>query len=292
MSTYEQNRRRLRNRSGSGDPLAMDKLGAKYLLNEFVKLFTEGKTPFVSPEDVEKEKDRRASLGLDPDYRDDLLADFLAPQNVEGREQRIQERLEQIGQSKLPPAAAQQFDNTLAGQYQRYFETPEFDGVFGAGARGTGAPEDAAAMEVLGNQIRAPKKDTNIASMYAAQSAMGRVNQDKIQDYFADTNLPGNVKLKDGRTALQAWAEKNPMLAQREYMKAEAERVANMPDNTQYDTGTAVRGEMPGTVEQQIRYGAGSPISKSPTEYDISNSDEEEFQKVYDQLFARSKAAK
>ena len=197
-----------------------------------------------------------------------------------------------IASPPITPQASRQFDNTLAGQYQRYFKTPEFDNVFGAGARGTGAPQDAAAMEVLGNQIEAPEEDTNIASMYAAQSAMGRVNQDKIQDYFADTNLPGNVKLKDGRTALQAWAKENPMLAQREYMKAEAKRVANMPDNTQYDTGTAVRGEMPGTVEQQIQYGAGSPISKSPTEYDISNSDEEEFQKVYDQLFARSKAAK
>jgi len=130
----------------------------------------------------------------------------------------------------VPPAdSPQRFDNTLAGQYQRYFKTPEFDGVFGAGARGTRAPQDAAAMEVLGNQIEAPEEDTNIASMYAAQSAMGRVNQDKIQDYFADTNLPGNVKLKDGRTALQAWAKANPMLAQREYLKAEAKRGENAP---------------------------------------------------------------
>ena len=82
--------------------------------------------------------------------------------------------------------------NFLEQQYQRYYKTPEFDNVFGAGARGTGAPEDAAAMEVLGNQIMAPEEDTNIASMYAAQSAMGRVNQDKIQE--ADTNL--NVKLQ------------------------------------------------------------------------------------------------
>ena len=55
----------------------------------------------------------------------------------------------------------------------------------------------------------------------------------KYEDYLAETNLPGNVKLKDGRTALKAWPEEeNPMLAQREYMKAEAKRVANMPDNT------------------------------------------------------------
>tara|TARA_A100001515_G_C4581118_1_gene212956 strand:+ start:75 stop:767 length:693 start_codon:yes stop_codon:yes gene_type:complete len=130
----------------------------------------------------------------------------------------------------VPPAKfPQRFDNTLAGQYQRYFKTPEFDSVFGAGARGTGAPQDAAAMEVLGNQIEAPEEDTNIASMYAAQSAMGRVNQDKIQDYFADTNLPGNVKLKDGSTALQAWAKENPMLAQREYLKAQAKFAENAP---------------------------------------------------------------
>ena len=118
----------------------------------------------------------------------------------------------------VPPAnSPRRFDNTLAGQYQRYFETPEFDGVFGAGARGTGAPQDAAAMEVLGNQIRAPQKDTNIASMYAAQSAMGRVNQDAIQ------------KMYEGNEAMQAWAKANPMLAQREYLKAEAERAENAP---------------------------------------------------------------
>ena len=80
-------------------------------------------------------------------------------------------------ESPVPPAATQRFDNTLEGQYQRYFKTPEFDNVFGAGARGEGAPKDAAAMEFLGNQIKAPKKDTNIASMYAAQSAMGQVNR-------------------------------------------------------------------------------------------------------------------
>ena len=146
--------------------------------------------------------------------------------------------LRKIGEDPLAPievtqntpvGSPQRFDNTLAGQYQRYFKTPEFDRVFGAGARGTGAPQDAAAMEVLGNQIEAPEKDTNIASMYAAQSAMGRVNQDKIQDYFADTNLPGNVKLKDGRTALQAWAKENPMLAQREYLKAQAKFAENAP---------------------------------------------------------------
>ena len=176
-----------------------------------------------------------------------------------------------------PSPTRQRFDNTLEGQYQRYFKTPEFDYVFGAGARGEGAPKDAAAMEFLGNQIKAPKEDTNIASMYAAQSAMGRVNQDKIQEYFADADLPGNVK-KEGEemTALQKWAKANPMLAQRLYQKQQQKIQDAIPDNPAFDTGTAVRGETPGSLEQQMQYGAGSPISKSPTEYDISNRDEDD----------------
>lgn len=183
-----------------------------------------------------------------------------------------------IGEELNPsPLASPAFDNTLEGQYQRYFKTPEFDYVFGAGARGEGAPKDAAAMEFLGNQIKAPKKDTNIASMYAAQSAMGRVNQDKIQEYFADADLPGNVKKEnEEQTALQKWAEKNPMLAQRLYQKQQKKIQDAIPDNPAFDTGTAVRGETPGSFEQQMQYGAGSPISKSPTEYDISNRDEDD----------------
>ena len=84
-------------------------------------------------------------------------------------------------------------------------------------------------MEVLGNQLQAPAKDTNISSMYRAQSAMGRVNEDAIQDYFSDPNLPGNVK-KEGAelSALQQWAKANPMLAQREYLKAEQRRAADI----------------------------------------------------------------
>ena len=171
----------------------------------------------------------------------------------------------------------QRFDNTPEGQYQRYFKTSEFDNVFGAGARGEGAPKDAAAMQSLGSKLQAPSKETNIASMYAAQSAMGRVNQDAIQDYFADADLPGNEKLKDGGTALQAWAKANPMLAQRLYEKNRP-RIEDKPAT---DTGTAVRGETPGTLEQQIEYGAGSPFSKSPTEFDISPATEEEFEKEF-----------
>ena len=115
-----------------------------------------------------------------------------------------------------PTVAPRVFDNTLEGQYQRYFQTPEMDYVFGAGARGKDAPKDASAMEVLGNQLQAPAKDTNISSMYAAQSAMGRVNEDAIQ------------KMYEGNEAMQTWAKANPMLAQREYLKAEQRRAADI----------------------------------------------------------------
>lgn len=107
----------------------LDAEGAMYLLGEFKKLLLEGKTPFVNPQDVEKEKDRRAQLGLDPDFRDDAVADLLAPQNTVGRQERIDNRLEQIQQSNLPlvqnpvqnPVASEQmspepqarFDETL-----------------------------------------------------------------------------------------------------------------------------------------------------------------------------------
>ena len=281
MSTNRQKQRRLRGRSGSGDPLAADKAGAKYLLGEFKKLLLEGKTPFVSPQDVEREKDRRAKLGLDPDYYTNPIEDLglmeAAPEVKAARQERIDDRLQQIEQRNVSPTAPQRFDNTLEGQYQRYFKTPEFNNVFGAGARGEGAPKDAAAMQALGSQLQAPSENTNIASMYAAQSAMGRVNQDAIQDYFADADLPGNVKLKEGGTALQAWARENPMLAQRLYEKNRP----RIEDNPATDTGTAVRGETPGTLKQQIEYGAGSPVSKSPTELDISPATEEEFEKEF-----------
>ena len=115
-----------------------------------------------------------------------------------------------------PTVTPRVFDNTLEGQYQRYFQTPEMDYVFGAGARGKDAPKDASAMEVLGNQLQAPAKDTNISSMYAAQSAMGRVNEDAIQ------------KMYEGNEAMQTWAKANPMLAQREYLKAEQRRAADI----------------------------------------------------------------
>lgn len=116
-----------------------------------------------------------------------------------------------------PRPAYKQYETTPAGQYERYFKTPEFDYVFGSGARGEGAPKDAAAMQALGSQLKADPESRNIASMYAAQSAMGRVNQDAIQ------------KMYEGDKNMQEWARANPMLAQREYLKAEQSRAAGMP---------------------------------------------------------------
>lgn len=117
----------------------------------------------------------------------------------------------------LDLARPKPFAMTPEGQFDRYFKTSEFDNVFGSGARGEGAPADAAAMEVLGNQLVAPEKDTNIASMYAAQSAMGRVNQAAIQEMYKD------------RPDLQKWAAANPAAAQREFLKSEQRRVDQMP---------------------------------------------------------------
>ena len=111
MSTAAENRRRLnesRRRRTSGPNL--DQMGANYLLGEFVKMITEGKTPFVSPQDVEREKDRRAQIGLDPDYYTNPLEDLglmqAAPEVEAGRQERIDDRLEQIQQRDLPPVQA------------------------------------------------------------------------------------------------------------------------------------------------------------------------------------------
>ena len=136
----------------------------------------------------------------------------------------------------LDTARPKPFAMTPEGQFERYFKTPEFDNVFGAGSRGEGAPADAAAMEVLGNQLMAPEKDTNIASMYAAQSAMGRVNQAAIQEMYKD------------RPDLQKWAAANPAAAQREFLKSEQRRADQMPtapdqENVMGDLGSRAQDE-------------------------------------------------
>ena len=99
MSTYEENRRRLnRSRRNRTPGQNFDAEGANYLLGEFVKMFTEGKTPFVSPQDVEREKDRRAQIGLDPDYYTNPIEDLglmeAAPEVKAARQGRIDDRLD------------------------------------------------------------------------------------------------------------------------------------------------------------------------------------------------------
>lgn len=108
------------------------------------------------------------------------------------------------------------FAMTPEGQFERYFQTPEFDYVFGAGARGKDAPDSASAMQQLAAQEKAPMEQP-LSSYYAAQSAMGRVNQDAIQNMY------------EGDENMQAWAKANPMLAQREYLKSEQRRANEMP---------------------------------------------------------------
>ena len=159
----------------------------------------------------------------------------------------------------LPPgldlSRPKPFAMTPEGQFDRYFKTPEFDYVFGSGSRGKGAPADAAAMEVLGNQLMAPEKDTNIASMYAAQSAMGRVNQAAIQEMYKD------------RPDLQKWAAANPMLAQREYLKSEQRRASEMPTAPDQET---VMGDLGSRAQEEGGYSReayGLPVSEKVAKF-------------------------
>lgn len=192
-------------------------------------------------------------------FTENTFADFLGEYilGLPFKELRDIKKTETETETELPsPPAAPPQATDLSGkeflkqQYDRYFGSPEFDNVFGFGARGEGAPKDAAAMEILGNQLSAPEKDTNISSMYAAQSAMGRVNEDAIQQMYAD------------RPDLQEWAKRNPMLAQREYLKAERRRANQAPlglDNeTPYgELGTRAQYDNPMGKEAYARISQG-----------------------------------
>ena len=89
-------------------------------------MFTEGKTPFVSPQDVEREKDRRAQIGLDPDYYTNPIEDLglmeAAPEVKAARQGRIDNRLQEIQQRDLPPVQAPVETPT---QQSTESETPE-----------------------------------------------------------------------------------------------------------------------------------------------------------------------
>jgi len=96
---------------------------------------------------------------------------------------------------------------TPEGQFDRYFETPEFDYVFGAGSRGKGAPKTVEAALELASGKGVPE-GTGIATKYRAESAMGRANMDEIVEAMGYKGSP-----------LEQWARANPMLAFREYNK-------------------------------------------------------------------------
>jgi len=101
-----------------------------------------------------------------------------------------------------PPA----FPTTPAGQYRRYFGTPEMDYVFGEASRTADIPATVEEMLALAKQTKAPE-ETPLATYYRAQSAAGRGQMADIKKelgYEQGSNMA-------------AWAEANPMLAQRLY---------------------------------------------------------------------------
>lgn len=112
----------------------------------------------------------------------------------------------------LDLARPKPFAMTSEGQFDRYFKTPEMDQYFGAESRGKGAPADAAAMEKLAFEQKAPM-DAPLATYYRAQSAAGRGN---MPDIVAGITAGKGEK---EAAALTKWAEANPMLAQRLYAK-------------------------------------------------------------------------
>jgi len=114
--------------------------------------------------------------------------------------------------SGLDLARPKPFAMTSEGQFDRYFKTPEMDQYFGAASRGEGAPADAAAMEKLAFEQKAPM-DAPLATFYRAQSAAGRGN---MPDIVAGITAGKGEK---EAAALTKWAEANPMLAQRLYAK-------------------------------------------------------------------------
>jgi len=100
-----------------------------------------------------------------------------------------------------------QYAQNPQGQYDRYFHSPEMDQYFGSASRGAGAPSSAAEMVQMAGQP-SPPPGTAASTFYRAESAMGRGNMDNI---VASMGYEG--------TPMEAWANANPMLAQREFAK-------------------------------------------------------------------------
>ena len=144
------------------------------------------------------------------------------------------ERAYQAEKSRVAQLTAQDpafktYPVTPQGQFERYYQSPEFNYVFGA-QTGKG-PKTAEEMSALGAQASAPTT-SSLPDFYRAQSAMGRVNQAEIQ------------KMYEGRPDLQAWAAANPGAAQREYLKQqEARPLAADQANVIGDLGTRAQAE-------------------------------------------------
>lgn len=153
--------------------------------------------------------------------------------------------------------APKPFPMTQAGQFERYFQTPEMDQYFGVASRGAAAPKTAAAMQELAGQTVAPgTTPEELSAYYRAQSAMGRAQMPQIQGAL------GFIK----GSPMARWAEANPMLAQRLYAKqqerfgAQSEGVADLGARAQSESGYA------GTFREQpgLFQAVGNPVV--PTE--------------------------
>lgn len=155
--------------------------------------------------------------------------------------------------------APKPFPMTQAGQFERYFQTPEMDAYFGAASRGAAAPKTVAAMQQLAGQTVAPgTTPEELSAFYRAQSAMGRAQMPEIQ---------GSLGFIKGSPMAQ-WAEANPMLAQRLYAKQQSrlgaqpgsEAVADLGSRAQAESGYA------GTFREQpgLFQAVGNPVV--PTE--------------------------
>lgn len=90
-------------------------------------------------------------------------------------------------EAKIPLVS---FPTTPAGQYARYFKTPEFDYVFGEASRIGEEPRIEEMLRMAG-QLKA-EKDKSLATYYRAQSAAGRANIDEIKKNF---RIRGRVSL-------------------------------------------------------------------------------------------------
>ena len=140
------------------------------------------------------------------------------------------------------------FPMTAEGQQERYFGTPEFNYVFGA-QTGKG-PKTAEEMRTLGSQTKAPTTSP-LPDYYRAQSAMGRVNQADIQAMYAD------------RPDLQKWAAANPMLAQREFAKRQANAPAQLPEGAaEFGARASAEGGYAGTFRENpgLFQGVANPV--------------------------------